>query len=95
MLAEWTRIRGRVAWYVYAGPCRDLGEKGWQVFWSKLAAANLKPKARRATCTSATQTSIRRIAKRGCSRSSGRPSSSCGENLKEPRGLGRGAGLVV
>ena len=31
-LPEWMRVRGRVAWYVYAGSYRDIGEKGWQVF---------------------------------------------------------------
>ena len=40
-LPDWTRIRGRVAWYVYRGPYRDLGETGWRVFWHKVTEAKL------------------------------------------------------
>lgn len=27
-LPEWSRVRGKVAWYVFRGPYKDLGEKG-------------------------------------------------------------------
>jgi hypothetical protein len=35
------RVTGKVAWMVYAGPYRDLGEKGFGAFWPKLRAAKL------------------------------------------------------
>jgi len=41
-LPSWTRIRGRVAWYVYRGPYSELGDKGWRAFWHKFRAAKLK-----------------------------------------------------
>ncbi len=42
VLPAWTHVTGRVAWYVYQGPYRDLSTKGWDVFWRKFATANLK-----------------------------------------------------
>ena len=38
-LPAWTRIHGRVAWYVYSGPYSELGEKGWRAFWTKFTTA--------------------------------------------------------
>lgn len=43
-LPDWLHVRGRVAWYVYAGPYRDMGENGWQTFMRKVQASNLKPR---------------------------------------------------
>ncbi len=37
-----TRVKGRVAWYVYQGPYADLPMKGWELFWKKFATKNLK-----------------------------------------------------
>jgi hypothetical protein len=35
-------VKGRVAWYVYQGPYSELSVKGWDVFWRKFAASNMK-----------------------------------------------------
>ncbi len=43
-LPAFTRVRGKVAWYVYRGPYADLGAKGWGAFWQKVGAAKLRPK---------------------------------------------------
>jgi hypothetical protein len=44
------RVTGKVAWMVYAGPYRDLGEKGLGVFWQE---PSLRRTVRLAICTSA------------------------------------------
>ncbi len=36
-------MRGRVAWYVYAGSYREIGTKGWQAFREKIHASKLRP----------------------------------------------------
>jgi hypothetical protein len=40
-LPAFLRVNGKVAWMVYAGPYRELGEKGFSAFWQKFRAANL------------------------------------------------------
>ena len=41
-LPPYAHVNGRVAWYVYQGPYRDISAEGWDVFWRKFATANLK-----------------------------------------------------
>jgi hypothetical protein len=35
-------VQGRVAWYVYRGPYRDISTKGWDVFWQKFDAKKIE-----------------------------------------------------
>jgi hypothetical protein len=41
-LPQWTRVTGKVAWYVYQGPYSELGSKGFSTFWQKFGEAKLK-----------------------------------------------------
>ncbi len=41
-LPAYTRVKGRVAWYVYQGPYSEISAMGWDVFWKKFAASNHK-----------------------------------------------------
>jgi hypothetical protein len=34
-------IREKVAWYVFQGPGKELGQKGWPAFWKKCREAKL------------------------------------------------------
>ena len=43
-LPDSTHIRGRVAWYVYAGAYRDLADKGWDTLMRKVPSSGLKPR---------------------------------------------------
>jgi hypothetical protein len=36
-LPSWTRVQGRVAWYVHAGPYSEMG-RAWETFHRKVAA---------------------------------------------------------
>ena len=35
-------LKGKVAWYVYAGPYSELGSKGFPDFWAKFGSTGLK-----------------------------------------------------
>ncbi len=37
-------VRGRMAWYAYAGPYSDIADKGWGAFRRKLGASSMKPR---------------------------------------------------
>jgi hypothetical protein len=41
-LPPFMHVKGRVAWYVYQGPYEHISSKGWDVFWQKFAARNVK-----------------------------------------------------
>ena len=41
-LPAFTRVKGRVAWYVYQGPYSDISTQGWDLFWKKFAVSNQK-----------------------------------------------------
>jgi hypothetical protein len=39
-LPAWTRVQGKVAWYVFQGPYGGMSE-GWRQFWHKYRDAKL------------------------------------------------------
>ncbi len=41
-LPAFSRVKGKVAWYVYQGAYADISAKGWDVFWKKFAMTNQK-----------------------------------------------------
>src|SRR3989304_7546568 len=43
-LPDWMNLRGRVIWYVYAGPYKDISEEGWGVFMQKVMSSDMKPR---------------------------------------------------
>ena len=93
-LPDWMNLRGRVIWYVYAGPYKDISEEGWGVFMQKVMSSDMKPRGTPGDVYVCDPDDHKADHQEKCSRSCGLRSSSS-ENLMGLWDLGRGAGLVV